>query len=344
MQPVNWLKTKYNNITENKSLLGVARESFLKFKDEVQKAIFRMKHLEESNENLAYYHFDRGNINDSIFRFKLVNKVHPRAMYDFFLARLYWEKNKMDKSQIHIVKYLESAEKQYAKEAAYQSKLSKGNYLEIDSVPEFFILHNSTQFYFIFEKRLDAPLNEQSRSSFFDAIYPVINKHVKDINLKILDLNCQDGVLGYHCKRKFNCEELIGVEPLDKFAALAGSRKYKEFAIYHKIINDFYSNGMFDEKFDLILAENIIENKSSPEKMLESMRQNLSKNGILAFAFTTTTKAQQHQFLSSNEVFAFNETYIKTILKGCKLKIIEQKHVKYSPDNTKTVIIATHEI
>lgn len=346
MQPIHWIKEKYKKASGDSSLTVTIKQFFKDFKPNMQKLFFRVKHLDESNENLAYYHFERGNINDAILRFKIIARINKKPVYNFFLGRLYWEKEKNEEAKKYLDAYLASNDKEFIEEATYCKNLSTPNELAIKAVPTFIIYHNYTKFYFTFEKEFNNSMHYELSSPFFDIIEDHVKQHFANSTaLKVLDIGCSDGVLGYCCKRKFKCEKLVGVELVDRLSVFAKNRKYKDFNVYTDVITgDFYEFASKDKSsYHLILAENFISYRTDIEASLLQILNLLARGGILAFSFIETKKYNEAEFLIDEEDFAFNLKYVGEILKKHSLKVIAQKEIKYSPDNSNILMIISHE-
>lgn len=345
MQPIHWIKEKYQSVTAEKSLSAAFKDFFQNLKPNMQKLLFRIRHLDESNENLAYFHFERGNINDAILRFKIIKRVNKRPVYNFFLGRLYWEKRKNDKAIEHINAYLASGDTEFEEEAQYCKKLASLNESEIDEVPIYIIHHNYNKFYFTFQKEFESSVNYGVSSPFFRAIEPYVTKYFgKSSAIRVLDIGCADGVLGSCCKKAINCQDIVGIELVERLARIAESRRDKDFQTYSKIImGDFYEiSKQMKDSFNLIIAENFVSYRADLNDTLARMVGFLSKGGLIALSFIETTKYEKSEFLIDEEDFAFNIEYVKRIVQNNGLKVEMEEKVEYSPNNICTVIIFSY--
>ncbi|WPX96550.1 Putative tetratricopeptide repeat-containing protein [Candidatus Bandiella woodruffii] len=60
----------------------------------------KLDNLSKTNFDLGLYHFNKGNINDAIFRFKILKRFDDKYEdLDYLLGRCYFEKSKYDKAK-----------------------------------------------------------------------------------------------------------------------------------------------------------------------------------------------------------------------------------------------------
>lgn len=343
MQPITWIKEKYTDLLAQKDLGATIVKYCKDMVEEGKKMLFRAKHLEAANEDLAYYHFARGNINDAILRFNIIKKFNPRPVYDFFLGRLYWEKGKPAKSLECLNQYLSSGNKEFELEANYCKSLASFNTTIIGEVPIFFIQHNFQEFFYMFERRFIAAQTMPSASLFFNALEPTIIDRFKEKAIHVLDLGCSDGVLGECFKKKLSCNQIDGYELVSNLATLAKNRKLEGFQVYTEIHNvNFYSViNTIEAKYDVILAENFFCYSRDLSNALKEIVPCLQKNGVLAFSLYETTAAEC-EFSPSLENFAFNAQYVHSICEKNKLQVLVTKEIKYSVNSTAILYIVTN--
>ncbi len=95
----------------------------------------------------------------------------------------------------------------------------------------------------------------------------------KDLNgLSVLDIGCGTGYLLYKLKG-LGCN-VKGIEPGSQ--SKLGIERYKI-----PIINDFYPPKGFNEKFDLIICNLVIEHVNEPEVFLNAIKNNLKDDGTV---------------------------------------------------------------
>jgi hypothetical protein len=82
------------------------REKTYLAKDEFYIILGKLKNLREANYNLGIMHLEKGNINDAIFRFKLMTKFWPDDQRSYYyLAYCLTVKNELLKAKIVLEKF-----------------------------------------------------------------------------------------------------------------------------------------------------------------------------------------------------------------------------------------------
>mgnify|MGYP000751857755 CR=1 FL=1 len=94
--------------------------------------------------------------------------------------------------------------------------------------------------------------------------------------LSVLELGCAEGLTGAWLKRSGYASRVVGIEG---FAAAARAARHCLDDVYLGDLNDFEMPG--DERFDLILAADIIEHLVEPKLVLQRFLPRLSPAGWL---------------------------------------------------------------
>lgn len=93
-----------------------------------------------------------------------------------------------------------------------------------------------------------------------------------------LDIACNDGSQLDHFKTLD--VETFGIDPAENLYPISSKN--------HSVICDYYTKGIFNKKFDLMLAQNVFAHNSNPHKFLSDCAEDLEDGGLL---FIQTSQA-----------------------------------------------------
>jgi len=146
----------------------------------------------------------------------------------------------------------------------------------------------------------------------------------RDRPWNVLDAGCGGGVLLHTIRKFLKNARLHGVEPNEKYAALAARR------LSATIVPGFYIKGLFSEKFDLITCTTVIEHVDDPRSFIEALSFDLSENGILFLEvpslndFKACEETNEH-FLSPHHYY-FSENVLRHLLANYGLRVVCFQH------------------
>jgi len=101
-----------------------------------------------------------------------------------------------------------------------------------------------------------------------------------DARLKVLDVGCFCGGSGRWIKQKFPGAEVIGIEMLDKAAAVA-AQEIRQSDCRHVEAVDFPAEGLLPGSVDAIIAADVLEHLYNPWQALQRLRSLLKPGGAI---------------------------------------------------------------
>lgn len=116
--------------------------------------------------------------------------------------------------------------------------------------------------------------------SKYSHINPTIVSYIRELGkkkLRILDIGCWDGTLGYILKKENSSIRIDGVDINQ--SALEVAKKHGYSKLYNLDLNDNNLNKIKD-KYDLIVLGDVLEHLINPENLLAVIRIKLTRNGI----------------------------------------------------------------
>lgn len=111
---------------------------------------------------------------------------------------------------------------------------------------------------------------------------PDVSALVPDTAQVILDLGCSDGSLGYALKREMPGRRVFGVEYSSSMAIKAAERLDKVIVGDLNDINCFAE--LIDEKFDCIVAADVLEHLVEPERLLGYIHCMMNEDSTLVIS------------------------------------------------------------
>jgi len=143
-----------------------------------------------------------------------------------------------------------------------------------------------------------------------------LNNKINDKSF--LEIGCADGfVLGQLVK--MGAKKVLGCEPNQ-----SNVNKKNENGV--KIINDFYTPGKINEKFDVVISLGVLEHINNPQNFVRSQIKSLKSKGMLFFSVPNCEnklmlgdlKLLQHEHWNY-----FTRNSIEELLKTCGIKNIK---------------------
>ena len=293
----------------------------------------KSKDLKKTNYELGLHHFNLGNINDAIFRFKLLKKFgYQNEDLEYFLGRCYFEKNKFERAKVCFEKYSNKKAKFY-EETEYCLKVINDQTDKIKYVPLKIIQHKKNQQFRFDIAEFNKYVNE-SESTTFEELKKALGNTTKVFNFNLLDLGCGNGLLSYLLRKNQMLNFVLGIDSCTKAIKHCKNLSNGKQKVYNTLINkdpnDFIvSKSKIDAKFDIIIGLNLISYTTEIEVLLSSMHQYIENNGVflLNFYFDANQK-KNHYFDSRDEEFIFNETFVKKVIKKCGWDIVKEDSTK----------------
>lgn len=340
MKFFDWLHNIRQNLAK-KDMSSIFKTFIENIKVGIYASLAKLHNLKETNEQLALYHYDHQNITDAIFRFRMLQKFAPKISNEFFLGRLYLEKRDLPNATIHLSNYLASQDKQWAVEAEYCLKIAKGKQAEIKSIPTYIILHSYTQFANIYLTAIERGNQPPTNSVLFQTFHLLISARFSKKYIKICDIGCSDGTVGFMCRKSYSIDKLLGIEIVDILAGYARKRKNDTIPTYDEVIcNDF--NNCYDKignNYNLIIADDWITLYPDIDHFCQMIDKILSPGGIIVFTFTENPQVVNFALSPATEQFEFNGDYVRQKLIENKMSILAETSVEYDVEVSSKLFI-----
>jgi 2-polyprenyl-3-methyl-5-hydroxy-6-metoxy-1,4-benzoquinol methylase len=131
----------------------------------------------------------------------------------------------------------------------------------------------------------------------------------------VLDIACNDGTqLNYF--KDLNLKT-FGIDP---------ARNLYELSVKnHNIICDYYKKNLFNEKFDLILAQNVFAHNSDPYSFLVDCKEDLSDTGLVFIQTSQSNMILNNEFdtIYHEHISFFNSNSMNELSKRVGLHLID---------------------
>ncbi len=114
-----------------------------------------------------------------------------------------------------------------------------------------------------------------------DSYYDLVREEILDLipssTKRLLDVGCGMGTISSIAKKKFNIEEVVGIEKYENAANVASTKLDKVFCGDIESLQLDYSNNYFD----CILCADVFEHLIYPENVIRKLHSLLSDNGVM---------------------------------------------------------------
>lgn len=306
------------------------------FKNYINDFKFRFSNLSESNFELGMYHLYRQNLNDAIFRFKLIDKFFApndqRANY--WLGWTYFLKNKLEKAIYHLEK---------SKDFDFINlKDFIQNYLNYNEVPPK-----------IWQQYRNLTAENYFKDNFLNDNINLpqvfIQKTLEKIsnlpdNYSILEIGSNIGLIGNEIQKRFPDNfTLTGIESSEKMLELM-SLYYTDPQLYDHIIaatlQDFIiksSNKEADNpKFDMIISFYGLTFSKELKNYFQYITTLLNAGGYFSLCIPTSNNTN---FSLKRKEFIFNPAEIKDIILTSKLNLLYSEELILGNNNKCSIFI-----
>jgi 2-polyprenyl-3-methyl-5-hydroxy-6-metoxy-1,4-benzoquinol methylase len=254
-----------------KDIVPILRDKYKEIKKQ-------LKDLKGTNWDLAQYHFVAGNFNDGIMRFKMLQRSGYNVVEsNYFLGRIYMEKENYIKAKEHLNIYLGSSNTEYRAEAEYCMKVM--NNQEITSIPISIIKIKRNRL----ALNLSSAKIDESLLLRYYGIITVLKSYLNPSS-KALEVGCYVGVFGRIFRETFaqNIQYFCGVEVGDKAAAVAKEMRANDKQVYDSIqILSAISDISNDQNlYSVIILPDILRYCENITAMFIKIFASLQDNGI----------------------------------------------------------------
>lgn len=176
--------------------------------------------------------------------------------------------------------------------------------------------------------------NSNYSKNYWKKYFLDINRYLKinskiDKKLKILEIGSNDGYLLSQFKnKKFS---VLGIDASKKMCQEANKRKIKTLNLLFNFKNSKKVLKSY-KKFDLIIANNVLNHSNDPEDFIKASKNLMTNNGILIFEFpywSNLIKDMKFDQIYHEHVSYFTVKYLKNFLKKINLSITNIQETEY---------------
>ena len=307
----------------------------------------KAKDLKKTNYDLAVYHYKKGNLNDAIFRFKLIDRFNvDRPEIHYYIGRCYIEKAEYEIAQKYFEKYIRSSNNSYREEAIYCLNVARLNEAKITKVPSsiiaryFDVLCDSYNDIFYSADESPAHLLVQAINE-----YNSTSDNKKFSN--VLDLGCGTGKAGLFLRMLSLGKSVVGVDISYNMVNASSSLKYNGSPVYDDVhYGNFlmYLNDLKGDGYDLVIASESLMYDSDIGSYFDKIKRILKKSGILALTVKIDAKFEGDFYFDVYlENFVYSPQYLVNEIEKNSLKVIESIDINFPNSDTGRIILLNNE-
>ena len=176
--------------------------------------------------------------------------------------------------------------------------------------------------------------NSNYSKNYWKKYFLDINRYLKinrkiDKKLKILEIGSNDGYLLSQFKnKKFS---VLGIDASKKMCQEANKRKIKTLNMLFNFKNSKKVLKSY-KKFDLIIANNVLNHSNDPEDFIKASKNLMTNNGVLIFEFpywSNLIKDMKFDQIYHEHVSYFTVKYLKNFLNKINLSITNIQETEY---------------
>lgn len=123
--------------------------------------------------------------------------------------------------------------------------------------------------------------NDSQYAEKDDSYYGLVREEILNLipssTKRLLDIGCGMGTISSIAKKKFNIEEVIGIEKFENAASVASTKLDKVICGDIESLQLEYINNYFD----CILCADVFEHLINPENIIKKLHSLLSDNGVM---------------------------------------------------------------
>ena len=194
-----------------------------------------------------------------------------------------------------------------------------------------------------FEKIVALPNEESENWQKIEWLSNTLNKHNLYERCKtILDVGCGGGTLLHTIKEQLSVDKVCGVELNSAYAKLAATK----FNAHIK--NENYQNGLFENKFDLIVNTKVLEHIPDPLPFLQEIEKDLDEGGVLFIEVPDISDMYNlppnHQRFFIPHIYFFSTNSLSVLLVKEGFSIVETRVVKTARNRSYLQVLAIKEV
>ena len=276
-----------------------------KLKNKINEFKIKSKNLKKTNYELGVYHFNLGNINDAIFRFKILKKLgYQSEDLEYLLGRCYFEKNKFEKAKECFEKCYNKKSK-FFEEIEYCLKIINDQVDKVKYVPLGIIKHKKNQLFKFYLSEFNKYVNTDE-NIILEELKKVLGDTTKVFNFNLLDLGCSNGLVAYLLRKNQMLNFVLGIDSCSESIKHCKNLSIGKQKVYNTLVNQdpgnfVVSKSKIDAKFDIIIGLNLISYTTEVEVILSSMHSYIENNGIFLLSFYFDGSQRKNHYVESWE-------------------------------------------
>ncbi len=282
----------------------------------------KLAHLGDTNFKLGLYHLYKANNDDAHFRFqvlKIFNKSNNAALH-YNLGRCYIQKQKLKKARKHLQEALKIQE-HYPEANYYLNKITKKD--SINFVPQQII---QEKFDYISSYYVDMYIGQQKYRGYKIALHEILsylNDRSRESN--ILEIGCGTGVCGHFLKVNHVGKSIIGVDISQEMLNIAAKCNVHNQDVYdslfHMSDSQYFSEYNVTEKFDIVLAIDVLGSEKDLHNTLSNYKNALKKSGIIV-AIVRALESDKHtvELSTRQDTFCYSQDYMLQLGKDLNME------------------------
>lgn len=296
----------------------------------------KLKTLAETNFKLGVYHFERGYLNDAIFRFKLLKifcDKYPAS--DYYLARCYIEKFKYERAAVFLSHYFASGDSAFASESKYCKKLISNELGSIVSLPGSIVAHNLDKLaYNYIENSKVSPVD--CSLSEFEILKNIVKVSEKPFGNNILHIGSKLGRVGRLCRSERIADVINGIEVSKAMCKVADPMMHENVRIYTHIglsrsFEDYFKSlALYSGvQYDIVILSDILSYLLDIKFVVSSLNPLLHSKSLVLISFEKSS-GKAPVFIRQTERFTHNAQSIKSIAEENGLTLLDESENKAS--------------
>ncbi len=305
---------------------GIPRSIYntvISIKNQFHQLRYNLNNLSASNIKLGIYHLKNGNLNDAIFRFKLVEKyLEPgNKIASYWLGWTYFLKNNFKNSIIYFTK------------AEDKDELNMLSFIKsIDTVTSLPTKINQTCRDLMAANFIDR--FDDKNINIPKEMVIAVNEYIETIpeEYSILELGNNVGLLSSEIKKRMQDSFTLTVTELSTEMIDLQNLYFPDQALYDKIYQSTPDEFLqiTQNKYDIIMSLEGVSYTSDPNQLYSKIFNALSPDGYFAFA----VRIAQNNLLSNKYLdFAYNPDLVANELKKVGFSILSQKEIILENNN-----------
>lgn len=309
----------------------------------------KLKDLRKTNVELGLYHYNMGNINDAISRFKLIKVFFKDVdIADYYIGRCYVESQRFAKALPFLESYLGSQDKSMQVEAQYSYELARENYKNIVKIPSSILRRKFDGLATNYEGIYIRPGCPQDALVTTFADYAAQPESQFIGQFTVLDLGCGTGYVAAKIKVLYPMAKITGVDISPKMTAICSrlltSANLSVFSeLYEGEAVAFTASSTISAgSVNLVVASGLLDSLCDVSEFMKNICKVLADSGIAIFSFVAVSNTNQASvFDRALESISHDPEVVQDAIVKSGLKIIKSLDVTFLDGKKGKIVLAS---